>query len=257
MIKVCLKIGVSLVNMRRIHITRSTKGIATENDYYSTTSAFITINQMIKGILGDVKHPDNQMGMVFVGGKGAICIDALVNPSVNGVFNVPMDQRDLSKEILMESFDRPSLSGRVHLLCNAGYVGSGKSVLQSFNLQWFVESRKGIAFDLTFSDDQAAMWKCSEAKSYDDLMKALVVRIIHRLIERYKGTAVANSKLAIGSPLLNAILDLGCSVEAAIVLVRRVLGVKDDTEIMLGVDDLSSVGMRVKDNCKISGLSFG
>jgi hypothetical protein len=50
--------------------------------------------------------------------------------------------------------NRSTTSSRVHLLCSAAFAGSEKSVMQAFNMHWFVQETKGIAVAVTFNDDQ-------------------------------------------------------------------------------------------------------
>ena len=198
--------------------------------------------KLIQEIIGDIKNQDVQKGMLFVGKRGAMCIDALVNPTTKTIYNVPVDNREVCKSLLLRSLERPDQGEKLPLLCNAGSAGSGKSVVLGFNLHWFVENKKGLGFELTFNDDQACMWKRENIITVRDLEEALAVRIIHRLLERCKGTSIADVKLSSISPLLKSICVLEDPFEAALRIVRRVLGVSENTKIMLGVDELSKAG---------------
>ena len=199
--------------------------------------------ELIHGILGDLGNIDYHAGsIVFVGVKGGISLAALIDPNSETINNVPVDQRELSKILLLESLKRPDQRVRVPLLCNAGSAGSGKSVLQAFNLYWFVQNTSGLAFELTFNDDQGGLWKGGNVIAGRDLEEALAVRIIHRLLELYMGTEKCDSFVRAESPLLNSICVLEDPFEAALRIVRRVLGVSKDTKIMLGVDELAKAG---------------
>jgi hypothetical protein len=104
----------------------------------------------------------------------------------------------------------------VHLLCNAGYRGSGKTVLQGFNCFWFVLDTKALAIDITFNDDQSLLLegKKTEMVTDDDFYVAVAIRILHRLLmyiwrtESDGGLEIANQELTRRKTLAQLVLKL-------------------------------------------------
>jgi hypothetical protein len=86
------------------------------------------------------------VGVVLGSKSSKISIRALRDPTHYSIRGVPLDHRDSCKVLLLDSLDRPETSGRVHLLCSAAFAGSGKTVLQALNMQWFVNKTKGSDF---------------------------------------------------------------------------------------------------------------
>ena len=67
-------------------------------------------------------------------GRGSI---AGLLSSGGTIKHVPVDSRGFAHDIFKIAMTRPETSGRFHLLCNAGFRGTGKSVQQAFNMLWF------------------------------------------------------------------------------------------------------------------------
>ena len=85
------------------------------------------------------------------------CIFALVENST--IEDVPVERRNaafntFSKTVVAWEHRRDNKQ-RMPLLCNAGYRGTGKTVLLSFNQYWFA-LRGGFSVQITFNDDQSA-----------------------------------------------------------------------------------------------------
>ena len=158
---------------RRIHYSKPHISSTTEEEIYHEVLSLVSINQ---------PKPFPSDGIVLGSKLYQITLDGL---NTNGtIFGVPLDLRDHCYHSLVECVNRAQTSQRLYLLCNAASRGSGKTVLQHFNMKWFVERTKGIAIEVTFNDDQTIM---TEAEIDDTLSSssfevAVAVRILHRAI---------------------------------------------------------------------------
>ena len=147
---------------------------------------------------------------------------------------------------MQEAIERPITSSRVHLLCNAGYRGSGKTILQGFNCFWFVSETKALAIDITFNDDQYDLirGKGTLMLTEEDFNVAVAIRILHRLVmyfyrnERDGGLEFANGELNRNGTLAQLVLELKSPLDSILKVVRAYFG-NPDLKILLAVDELA------------------
>lgn len=162
----------------------------------------------------------------------------------SGICGVPLEKREPARKIFEEFLDRPFLSRR-HVLCNLGTRGTGKTVLQAFNMLWFVRSKpEGLAIEVTFNDDQGGgLWKGNRAISTDlDLQCAIALRILHRAVakkcddNRAKRIISKNQGLLLEQ--LSAEHEEQEPIEMALHVARHLAGVSETAPVLLAVDEL-------------------
>jgi hypothetical protein len=124
---------------------------------------------------------EDLVNIPYPGHGGVFTLAAMKNPNTNTIYEVPIDSRDACKELLLQSLKRPHSNGRVDLLCCAGYRGTGKTVLQTMNMQWFAEETNGISMEVTFFDDQAAILPGRSINSNQQFSHEVALRILHRI----------------------------------------------------------------------------
>jgi hypothetical protein len=173
------------------------------------------------------------------GGKRFKEVEASVSdPKSNTILQVPLDPRSSAKEKLMLHLRRRSRSGRVDLLCNAAFQGSGKTVMLCLNMIWFAEETNGLAFHITFNDDQCkGFWRNKRIVSEEDFEKAVAVRMLHRLLENVLGEeySIRTVDFLLGN-IVDQLMDL---ISSTLKLVRSLLSAPQDTKILLAVDEIS------------------
>lgn len=118
---------------------------------------------------------------IYSGGKKAeIVIKSSLEPATCTICDVPIDPRSSLRPIFLKCLDDAAItSGRRHLPANAASSqGSGKTILLLLNMIWFLENVKnGLAFHVTFNDDQTRLWRGSKGviESDEDFETAVAV----------------------------------------------------------------------------------
>jgi hypothetical protein len=223
--------------IRKKRISGSMKSMESSED-----KVFRSILGIKCSIPGINTFPSN--GLIIGSKSSKISIKALLNPNQDSIRGVPVENRESCKILLLESVKRPlgsEGSDRVHLLCSAAFAGSGKTVLQAFNMHWFVQETKGIAVEVTFNDDQYGLWKGENSvASKKDLEQAIAVRILHRVVAHFVGDVAATSAMRKNKDELQGMIaSMDEPLKASLRLLRRLLNAPADTKILLGVDELS------------------
>lgn len=191
---------------------------------------------------------DPKIGLCLGGPKVSLSIDSLSNLNMGTIGGVPVDERHCSVEKLMTSLLPRVESRRTPILYNAGFRGSGKTVLQAFNMHRFVERTQGIAIDVTFNDDQEILWPGKHKVLNICLLEvAVACRMLHRVMHYQTDRKYADRKFNYQSPIIQSIIQLKAPLQTALSLVRRVLRAPGGPKIMLAVDELSKAG-DYKDN---------
>ena len=187
---------------------------------------------------------DVEKGLCLASKHGQDAINSISDPNKFGTIGrVPTDLRESSVNKLMESLQDRNEKIRTPVLCNAGFPGSGKSVLQAFNMFRFAEIKHGIAIETTFNDDQGSLWPSQYGVTNEqELLVALVVRMLHRVQEYMAGDFISNSIFKIKNVIIEGLLQEPDPLEFALPIVRRLLGAPADTKIMLAVDELRKAG---------------
>ena len=101
-------------------------------------------------------------GGKFVPAQAGVLCSETANMSIQGykeqstIQSVPVEKRAAAKAVFENHFKFPHPSNQqIPLLCNVGYRGTGKSVLQALNMKWYVDKFPGgLAIEVTFNDDQ-------------------------------------------------------------------------------------------------------
>lgn len=199
----------------------------------------------------DLKPMDwKKNGLVLSSVKAERTLEALKNPRACTIEGVPVDDRKEAELILEKSLSRPrSARDRHDLLCNSGIPGSGKSVLQAFNLQWFVERTKGIAIELTYNSDQAQF--SVHQDSPKSFMVSLAVRIIHRLLNYFIGDAAKARSVIFDSECIEWFTCQDKPLQYALDLTKHYLNASHDVKILLGIDEFSKIhdSLDFRKNC--------
>ena len=187
---------------------------------------------------------DVEKGLCLASKNGQDAINSISDPSKFGTIGgVPTDLRESSKYKLMESLQDRHEKIRTPFLCNAGFPGSGKSVLQAFNMFRFAEIKHGIAIEITFNDDQASLWPNQYGVTNEkELLIAVVIRMLHRIEEYMAGDFISDSIFREKNVIIEGLLQVRDPLEFALPIVRRLLGAPADTKIMLAVDELRKAG---------------
>jgi hypothetical protein len=197
-------------------------------------------------------------GLLLVGENAYICINAYrdKNGKISGV---PVDRRESCQEKLRQHIwlrARPNERvNREALLCTAASRGCGKSVLQAFNLNWFVqEVPGGIGIEITFNDDQAHLWR--EVNNAKTMEVAIAVRALDRLVEYYERRDVYgndfvkkrkgklsrykefNSVKEAGKRFVAALQQLASPILSAVRIIRKVVGASEYSKVLLGIDEI-------------------
>lgn len=194
-------------------------------------------------------------GTLFAGQNATASFFALSKPEYAAVGGVPLDCRNNCLDLLLKSVrDNPMTAFRRYLLANAAFRGSGKTVLQAFNMFWFLRETGGFAFEITFNDDQSSLWKGGEVRNLRQFEEAVAVRIIHRLLRKLVDDDWAYSALQESSDhvddsqlsILESIRKLKNPIGDSLDVVKRYLGVPLDTLTFLGVDEIASAPAKNK-----------
>ena len=154
-------------------------------------------------------------------------------PNNGTIFGVPVDQRLCTVRKFEESLKSRSKGLRTPILCNAGFRGSGKTVLQGFNMYRFVEQTNGIAIEVTFNDDQGKLWP-GHNRVTDDIVleKALACRMLYRVMQYQTDAECADMNFEAGSPIIKSISRLRSSLKTALSLVRLSLKMQIQNSII-------------------------
>ena len=76
-----------------------------------------------------------------------------------------------------------------------------------FNSYWFVEKTKGISIDTTFNHDQSHLYLGEKIRTCCQLELAISVRIIHRLLLKFKeSSAAADRACKVDGEVTNALM---------------------------------------------------
>jgi hypothetical protein len=226
-------------------------------------------NQMIelcgKDMVDLGRHINMSQNGLILAGSGAYCaIDAYTGKE-SAIEGVPVDYRKscqwkLRRHIsAREQSPQPSMNlkkeSRVSLLCNAASRGCGKSVLQAFNLNWFVEElHGGIGIETTFNDDQDSLWR--EVDDDKTMEVAVAIRALHRLVEYFqridgKGFELRtykeiyrfdefDARSPVGKRLIATVRQLSSPIMSAVRIIRKVVGAAENTKVFLAVDEIKS-----------------
>jgi len=190
---------------------------------------------------------------MFSSSSAKLCVNAYNNNST--IEDVPLERRGAAKvvfKIHLKNYatipTSPLKDRYTPLLCNHGVRGSGKSVQQAFNMLWFLNHfSNGIAIEITFNDDCDALGiDPTEITSQEKFKITVVKGIILRLVEYCYGIPFSSGD---SSAEMNEYLKsdysrwflAGSSIREALKFVRQVLGLPDDTPILLAVDELAKL----------------
>ena len=190
---------------------------------------------------GNIEPFDATKGVCLTGIKCRNAINGISDPLKMGTIDsVPVDERLCSVDMLMLSLEPRRTYFRTPLLCNAGPPGSGKSVLQAFNMHRFVKETRGIAIEITFSDDQQhfQLPECVDESEQRVFLVALAIRILHRVAEYMAGVAIDTSMFTKESEIVKGLFNVGDPLRFTLPIVRRLLAAPADTKVMLAVDDM-------------------
>ena len=192
-------------------------------------------------------------GLEFGGVKFENIRKAMLDPETTSIASVPLDMRWRARDQLYRHIvNREEASERVSLLCSAAFRGSGKTVLLHMNVNWFVEKTHGIAFHISFNDDQdqaSGVWQS------DDFEMAVSVRILHRLVQSALGDKYNIRDVDhVLSKLVESLKPN--TIPLTLKLVRRVVGAPENTKILLAVDEIAlsaneQTNLQAKHNLKI------
>ena len=122
----------------------------------------------------------------FVPAQAGVLCSTNANTSIQGykeqstIQSVPVNKRAAAKAVFDNHFKFPQPSNRrIPLLCNVGYRGTGKSVLQALNMKWYVDKFPGaLAIEVTFNDDLGFKTSRNEW----NFETAVALRIVHRVL---------------------------------------------------------------------------
>lgn len=219
--------------------------------------------EMVKKGIMPHGRPFPSEGVVLAGPDAHQAIKALKNPSLFAIQGVPVDERVGCKDLLKYSLSRPisGASGKVDLLCNSGFTGSGKSTLQAFNFEWFRELTRGIAIEVTFNRDQVGVPAVRGVKDGSEFLSAIGLKIMHRALEYlFGGRKVAREMVTFDKKFLRLFSELPNPLTSSLTIVRRLLNANNDSiPILLGVDDLVRAyieGSRYTPYQMLSSLGF-
>lgn len=146
-------------------------------------------------------------GTTLTSTQGEAAIAAIAKPELSSIMHVPVDQRNYCRQMLQYSLKKPGLEHRRNLLCTVASPGSGKKVMLWFNSYWFVEKTKGISIDTTFNHDQSHLYLGEKIRTCCQLELAISVRIIHRLLLKFKeSSAAADRACKVDGEVTNALM---------------------------------------------------
>ena len=176
---------------------------------------------------------------------------------------VPLNKRLYGKKVFDDHIDdniKPvwgKYNDRTPLLCNHGISGSGKTVQQALNMNWFTERFKnGVAIEITYNDDVTALGDLMDPQNIKGIplfQVSLVQGIMLRLIEfcyGYNYSHIFNSSknnIARQNPQVYGEMikyhkyewfTLLFNVGNTLKFVREVLNLPDNAPILLAVDEL-------------------
>jgi hypothetical protein len=188
-------------------------------------------------------------GIYFASADGYNTIDTLTHKS--GIQGVPLDSRNNCRDVLLESLRRPKTSNKTHLLCSVAAPGTGKTVLQRFNMKWFVDKTNGIAIETTFDDDQSSLIEGKNGDMADDkdLELAIAVRIIHRIIQKYGSEKDLFDDFQRDSKLVHSLYALKHPIHTTLRLLKHLNGAPLETPVLITIDALGKADV-------ISGYSI-
>ncbi len=161
------------------------------------------------------------------------------------VLKVPIDLRVYCRDFLLKSLCK-NTDPRRPLLCNAGFSGCGKSVMQALNMWWFTqeivaadENATAIAVEVTFNDDQSSLHP-STANEILQFKQAIAVRVLHRVVSFITNITHANSKFE-DVDFAKSVKALESPLEYSLKILKKMVGAPDDVKVLLCVDELMKV----------------
>ena len=173
---------------------------------------------------------------------------------------VPLEKRSAAEHVFLSSIPKHMKAGgqlsfdydeRRPLLCNSGARGAGKSVLQAFNMLWFVQQLGGVPIEITFNDDQALFGV--DFRDTAEFQREVAVRLFDRVIAFHKG--VSPSQLDFVTPLRPLLGAFKEPFAASLPIARTVLGAPPDCPVFLAVDELSKINQFLTK--RLDGLDKG
>lgn len=169
-------------------------------------------------------------------------IDAYMSEGEIG--GVPLEKREPALIVLNHFLLHPFTPGlRRPVPCSLGTRGTGKTVLQAFNLLWFVQRKGGLAIEVTFNDDQGGgMWKCAGLISNSsNLHAAIALRILHRVLSKKLNSIGRATWIIDVQTQLLKLLSENCDqqpIEAALHVARHWAELSPTAPVLLAVDEL-------------------
>eukprot|EP00048_Salpingoeca_helianthica_P012287 m.177423 g.177423 ORF g.177423 m.177423 type:complete len:917 (-) comp15350_c1_seq6:187-2937(-) len=159
---------------------------------------------------------------------------------------VPLEKRKPAQEVF-QNFLKLSVHNdtRRRVLCNLGTRGTGKTVLQAFNMLWFVKEKPdGLAIEVTFNDDQGGgMWEDrGDILGGKSLQCAIGLRILHRaVVKKCNSNTLAKSIITDAQEqLLEQLSSVSAQepMEMALQAARHLAGASETAPVLLAVDEL-------------------
>jgi hypothetical protein len=202
------------------------------------------LRELVSGILAkegcrETKVFSNSTGLVLASSNARACIESLKGSLRDGarssIKRVPVDIRANCKSLLLEHIrDREQHTlGRRPLLCTAATRGLGKTVLQAFNLCWFVNYTRGIGIETTFNDDQDWLLIGRNTRS---IGVSVALRMLHRMIDEYIGCS--GDTYMVEDDIIDALNRLSNPILDIMDIVREFAGASPQTKVMVTVDEL-------------------
>ena len=188
-------------------------------------------------------------GIALGGRRYEVVNKSISSPENYAVEGVPIDKRLHAYKQFRQHLDWDKCSERSDLLCSAAYKGSGKTTLLCINMKWFVDATRGIAIHVSFGDEQSrseAIWKDQVIQTKRDFQLAFAVRVLHRLVANSENSSYVSMRTRIDVTLSDMVEGFTRPIPQALELVRKVLGVPDDTKIMLAVDEIAKAAERME-----------
>ena len=180
----------------------------------------------------------------FVPAQAGVLCSTNANMSIQGymehstIQSVPVNKCAAAKAVFENHFKfSRQLYERVPLLCNVGYRGTGKSVLQALNMKWYVDKFPGsLAIEVTFNDDQCFNTIRTNEWNFE---AAVALRIVHRVLVSQLGKGLGwDAFTELPEKML---LRDKLSILDAVVAARHFANVPDSAPVLLAVDELGKI----------------
>ena len=121
-------------------------------------------------------------------------------------------------------------------------IGSGRTTLLCISMKWFLAATRGIAICISFGDEQRrseVIWEDQVIQTKRDYQQAVAVRVLHRLVANSENPNYMTMRSELDCNLSDMVKGFSRPIPQALELIRQVLGVSENTKIMLAVDEIA------------------